>query len=148
MSQSIWMLTASFCISNFLCLLLWSEQNAISHLKIAQSCWGSAPHERALSGTLGCCGKAKLYVWWGVYHWKTMKIQGVDSWTALYFVVQGHCVSLRSPLSLGESHNVSGLKWRSWTRWALEPFPLQASTRTEARCFLVGLTCIFLSFGS
>ena len=32
----------------------------------------------------------------GVYHWKSMKVQRVKSWTALYFVVRGHPVSLES----------------------------------------------------
>lgn len=60
-----------------------------------------------------------------------MKVQGAGSGTALYFVVQGHCVSLEvfylwaSPIMF-----LCG-KWRAWDWWALEPFPLQASVRIE-----------------
>ena len=37
----------------------------------------------------------------GVYHWKSMKVQGVKSWIAPYFVVRGHHVSLQSPFIFG-----------------------------------------------
>lgn len=81
----------------------------------------------------------------GVYHWKSMKVQGVKSWIAPYFVVRGHRVSLQSPLSLGKSHSVSGLKMKVRNWW---PFLLQASVRTQPGCFLVNPTCISLSFHS
>lgn len=62
------------------------------------------------SGTVNCGGTAgrsserRFWLTWetqtvyvcGVYHWKSMKVQGVRSWTALYFVVRGHPVSLES----------------------------------------------------
>ena len=62
------------------------------------------------SGTVNCGGTAwrsserRCWLMWetqtecvcGVYHWKSMKVQGVRSWTALYFVVRGQTVSLES----------------------------------------------------
>lgn len=48
-----------------------------------------------------------------------MKVHGVRSLTALYFVVRGHRLSLQSPLSLGESHSVSGLKMKGLDLMAL-----------------------------
>lgn len=97
------------------------EQNAIPYLKIAQTglaeLWmaEAAPHGRALSGLTGWRGKAKLCVGSGVYHWKSMKVQGADSWTALYFAVQGHCVS-PEVFYLWTSHIMfPHRKWRAWS---------------------------------
>lgn len=56
---------------------------------------------------------------WGVCHGKSKKVQGVKSWTALYFVVRDHLVSLPSPLSKGKSHSVSGLKMKGLERMTL-----------------------------
>ena len=109
------------------------------------------------SGTVNCGGTAgrsserRFWLTWetqtvyvcGVYHWKSMNVQGVRSWTALYFVVRGHPVSLWSPLSLGESRSVSGLKMKG-----LELMTLFTPGFCWARSgyWLVNLTCMSLYF--
>lgn len=146
------MLNALFGFSVFGCLQpvsvfykMWAKcnfifKNCTNGPSGTLNCWGNSP-VRALSGITGWRGKAKLYVWGGVYHWKSMKVQGTESWTALYFVVQGHCVS-PEVFYLWTSHIMfPHWKWRAWNWWALEPFPLRASVRTEPGCFLVDLTC-------
>lgn len=68
--------------------------------------------------------------------------------SALYFVVRGHCVSLRSPLFLDESHNVSGLRVKGLKFMGCGTLSTPASVRTETARFLGDVTCIFLSFHS
>lgn len=108
---------------------------------------GSTP-QKSSEWHIGWHGKAKLYVWWGVYHWKSMKVQGVESWTALYFVVQGRCVSLEVFLSSGKSHNVSVPKMKGLELLSFGTFSTPGFCEDWAWMLLGGSYLCFLFFHS
>lgn len=105
---------------------------------------GSAPMNR-LWMALGLMWESQMVCMTGSLSWQAMKVQGVESWTALCGL-RSLCVSLRCPLSLGKSHNASGLKMKGLELMSVGTLLLQASGRTEPGCFLVDLafSCPFV----
>lgn len=143
LSQYIWMLTVSFWILIFLCLVMFikCEQNAISYLKVARTGQVEPTWKRSWlmreSQIVRLMGRLAL---------KNGKFRGwkVELLCTLWFRV---IVSLSGVPCLWASHIMSlGWKWRGWNWCALEPFPIQASVRTElfGRSYLHFLVFSFL----